>query len=56
MFKRWVVVYKHDHSPVDGGLFIHKAAAELFKASQHNALKLMVVQFSLSELLNEQNG
>ena len=50
MFKRWVIVYKHDKSPVDGGVFVHKAAAELFRAAQHNALKLEVKQFNLTEI------
>jgi hypothetical protein len=50
LFKRWVIVYKHDKSPVDGGVFIHKPAAEKFLAAQHNKLKLEVKQFNLSEI------
>jgi hypothetical protein len=43
-----MVVYKHDGSPVDGGMFIHKIAAELFRAAQHNALKLEIRQSNVS--------
>jgi hypothetical protein len=47
------VVYKHDGAPVDGGVFVHKIAAELFRAKQHNALKLEIRKFNLTELMNE---
>lgn len=50
MFKRWFVVYKHDNSPVDGGVFVHKAAAEKFLAKQTNSTKLTVKQYNLSEI------
>ena len=50
MFKRWIVVYKHDGSPVDGGIFVHRQAAEKFLAKQSNASKLEVKQFNLSEI------
>lgn len=50
MFKRWIVVYKHDGSPVDGGIFVHKAAAEKFLGKQANASKLSVKQLNLSEI------
>lgn len=50
MFKRWFVVYKHDGSPVDGAVFIHRAAAEKFRAAQANATKLEVKQLNLTEI------
>ena len=50
MFKRWAVVYKHDQSPLDGGVFVHQAAAEAFKTLQSNAPKLEVKKFVLASL------
>jgi len=50
LYKRWLVVYKHDKSPVDGAIFVHKAAAEKYRAAQSNADKLVVAQFNLSEI------
>ena len=44
------MVYKHDGSPVDGGVFVHKAAAEKFLTKQANASKLEVKQFNLTEI------
>jgi len=50
LFKRWIVVYKHDGSPVDFALFVHKSKAELFRQIQSNADKLEVRQFNLTEI------
>jgi len=50
LFKRWFVVYKHDGSPVDWAVFVHKAKAELFRQMQPNPDKLEVRQFNLSEI------
>ena len=35
IFKRWTVVYKHDQSPVEECLYVHKAHA----IKKHNSLK-----------------
>jgi hypothetical protein len=50
LFKRWIVVYKHDGSPLEGALFVHKAAADKYRARQTNADKLEVRQFNLTEI------
>ena len=41
-FVRWLVLFKHDNSPVDGGVFIHKHAAEQFLKSHKRPSKLIV--------------
>lgn len=32
--KRWAVVYRHDGSPVDGAVFMHRNKAEVFLLAQ----------------------
>ncbi len=44
------MVYKHDGSPVDFALFVHKSKAEMFRKMQTNADKLEVRQFNLTEI------
>jgi hypothetical protein len=50
LYKRWLVVYKHDGSPVDGAIFVHRSAAEKYCNAQANASKLEVKQFNLTEI------
>jgi hypothetical protein len=50
LFKRWFVVYKHDNSPIDGAVFIHKDAALKFLSKQPNAVKLTIKQYNLTEI------
>lgn len=47
IFKRWVVRYKHDKSPVDGHLFVHKSAADDALTSIKNKDKLEVCQIAI---------
>jgi len=45
--KRWLVVYDHDGSPVDGCIFMHKKKAEDYKAAQKSPEKYRVEQAAL---------
>lgn len=46
-FKRWCVVFKHDKSPLDECLFIHKSKAELKMNEMPNKTKLEVISMEL---------
>jgi hypothetical protein len=45
--KRWVVVYDHDGSLVDGCIFMHRKKAELFVFEQKHPEKFRVEQAAL---------
>ncbi len=45
--KRWVVVYDHDGSPVEGCCFMHANKAEAFVAEQKHPEKFRVAQAAL---------
>ena len=49
-FTRWAVVFIHDGSPIDGGIFTHKAAAIKAKEKKSNAKSLRVTKIVISEL------
>jgi hypothetical protein len=46
-FNRWCVVFKHDKSPLDECLFIHKAKAEKKMNEMDNKNKLEVISMEL---------
>tara|TARA_R110002020_G_scaffold166393_1_gene354367 strand:+ start:1150 stop:1308 length:159 start_codon:yes stop_codon:yes gene_type:complete len=48
-FKRWVVVYLHDKSPVDGSIFVHKNKAWDFLKDMKNPHKYTVIKMELNQ-------
>jgi len=47
MFRRWAVVHKHDSSPVDGLVFIHKLKAQdnlklMPSPEKHKVIQVMI--------------
>jgi|LWDU01.1.fsa_nt_gi hypothetical protein len=49
IFHRWCIVFIHDSSPIDFGLFVHKSAAQKALAQLKNKSKLRVARFDLKE-------
>jgi hypothetical protein len=49
-FKRWCVVFKHDKSPVDECVFVHKIKAQQKMGNMPNKLKLEVVAVEVNTL------
>lgn len=45
--KRWLVVYDHDGSPVDGCIFMHRKKAELFVFEQKHPEKFRIEQAAI---------
>lgn len=54
-FKRWCIVFKHDKSPLDECLFIHKAKAETKLNELPNKAKLEVVIMQLSQYVDDKS-
>jgi len=47
MFARWAVIHRHDGSPVDGLVFIHKPKAEQMRKQLNRPDKYRVVPVNL---------
>jgi hypothetical protein len=45
--KRWLVVYDHDGSPVDGAIFMHKNKADDFRMEKKDPSKYRVEQAAI---------
>jgi hypothetical protein len=47
IYTRWVVAYKHDSSPVDECLYVHKSKAENKRLSLKNKDKLKINEIAI---------
>jgi len=52
-YKRWFIVFRHDHSPLDECIFTHKvkAQAKLDTLSNKNKLDVAQLEFTLTKIV-----
>jgi hypothetical protein len=52
-YKRWFIVFRHDHSPLDECIFTHKAKAldKLDTLSNKNKLTVAQLEFTITKIV-----
>jgi hypothetical protein len=52
-YKRWFIVFRHDHSPLDECIFTHKAKAldKLDTLTNKNKLTVAQLEFTITKIV-----